>query len=238
LRDLLLGDVDGDGRTDALRKSGGAWRMSSGAAGDWRRLSDASTAPVNEYRLVDLDGDGRDDLFRADGRHFLVSWAATAPWQRLARSGFSTRQLRFGDFDGDGRTDVFSLANGAWSVSYGGTTAWTRLNARLSADLDRLVLADMDGDRRTDVLRASGRDWQVSWGGAGPFRTLQSRALGGSQTLLRLGGTLAADFTGDGRADVLRFAELVQTGVRALQWFQLSDAGTARLIRWSAQNMI
>jgi hypothetical protein len=242
---LGLGDFDGDGKTDVFTSSGGRWHVFSGGVGNAKLLPAGSNIDIRQFRFADFDGDGKTDVFRANGSRFFLSSAGATPWQPLAASRLKLGDLRFGDFDGDGKTDVFSFANGQWSVSNGGVGAWRRLNAKIGSDLGSLLFADFDGDRRTDVARASGGRWQVSSGGTTPWKTLQ---FGRSESLAS--GMLAADFTGDGRADVLQFGKrgatptavctLLAGGDPLLQSFEhyrLSEGGARPLDRWSVNNM-
>ncbi len=224
---LGFGDFDGDGRTDVLVQSGARWMVSHGARGRPRPLPFGSDIPARDYRYGDFDGDRRTDVFRADGRRFFISSGAATGWRPLVASRFRVGGLRFGDFNGDRITDVFSLANGRWSVSDGGTMPWRRLNRRLSSDLDELAFGDFDGDGRTDIARQAGGNWWVSHGGATPWRVLQFRR---GESLSARRGMLVADFTGDGRADILQHGERRTTPLVAC-WAVLN--GTARFQSFS-----
>ena len=56
-------DVDGDGKTDAIRASGGRWVYSPGTAGPWQPLRIDSRS-IDSVAFGDFDGDGTDDIFR------------------------------------------------------------------------------------------------------------------------------------------------------------------------------
>jgi len=65
LTNILLGDFDGDGRTDALAAWLGLWHISKGATEEWVGMGGAGHHPqLMLLRLGDFDGDGKTDLFR------------------------------------------------------------------------------------------------------------------------------------------------------------------------------
>src|SRR5262249_20124590 len=122
---LLLGDFDGDGRTDVVTKKGDSLWVSWGGISDWEPLnpSDDNLARV---RLIDLHvgkfldhppGDQRDDIFLADGTTWFLSSGGSGPFNPVNTSHKRVSDLLFGVFayDGDGKkTDVFGV------VSFGG----------------------------------------------------------------------------------------------------------------------
>src|SRR5690606_27112264 len=62
LAGYLLGDFDGDGRTDLFRVDGTQWQFSSGGTGPWQNLA-SDTTPITDLRVGDFNGDGRTDIF-------------------------------------------------------------------------------------------------------------------------------------------------------------------------------
>ncbi|MCU0308369.1 MAG: hypothetical protein MUE51_11495 [Thermoleophilia bacterium] len=176
--DLVLGDVDADGRCDVLADGPGGVVMSSGGTADQRPVPGLEGARVAEIRVADLTGDGVDDVFRRapDGGWWLIRPGA-AP-EALQSSSAPLSALRLGDFDGDGRADVLGVSGGRWAVSWGGRSTWQRLNARIGGGQERALIADVDGNGIDDVVRLNIRNLtraDVEWSkdGRTPWRTLR-----------------------------------------------------------------
>jgi hypothetical protein len=193
MSEILFGDFDGDGSTDALSTSGGQWRVSRGARKDWERLN-SSSVTLSSLRTGDFDGNGRTDVFRSNGSEWYVSWNGTSPWSWLNTSNVALTSLRFADFNGDGRTDVFRADGSRWFVSWGGTTPWSQLNSS-SFTAVALRFADFNGDGRADVFRSDGSSWYVSWSGTSTWVKLNNSAV-------PLSSLAFGDFDGNGSADV------------------------------------
>ena len=144
------------------------WRVSTVALGRF-------AAPLNEVVLgrfgAPTGAGATSHAFRraTDGQWYLTGLAAPN-WQPAQSSSIPLRKLRFGDFTGDGVTDVLAVQGGRWSISQSATGSWQTLNARLSQDIEPLVIADVDNDHRDDILRfektgATTLTCWVSWGG-------------------------------------------------------------------------
>jgi hypothetical protein len=93
---LRFGDFDGDGVTDVLAVESGHWAISSGAAGNWRRINATLGGPVGGLFIADIDNNNRDDLIRVKYRavpaagasvnetiDWEVSYDGATPWQPL-----------------------------------------------------------------------------------------------------------------------------------------------------------
>lgn len=182
---LLLGDFDGDGRTDVVGiNPSGQLVVSWGGVSDWDILNSnpVPCSSISDMAVGDFDGDGRADIFCADGITWWISYSGNTPFiQAVVEDHTRVANLRFGDFDADGTTDVFGVVNGRftspqWQVRYGikgtrvGLTAWQTLPVSLTtnpASVDGLVVADFDGDGVADVARNDHNDWMISFGGVG-----------------------------------------------------------------------
>ncbi len=209
---LLLGDFNGNGRTDVLFLAREGWYWSLDGVGAWRRVGPAASIPKRRLLVGDFNGDGKSDVFHADGNRWWVSYGSEdgmGAWEYLNTSRHTERDLRIGDFNGDGRSDVFGLADSQWSVSWGGTTRWRRLNRRLSTALNYMAFADFNRDGRTDIARYYPDDasvhyslrgqWRISWGGREEFVDFRDRRD------MPYEDTVVGDFSGDRRADFLRY---------------------------------
>jgi hypothetical protein len=91
----LIGDIDGDGKTDLVvwRASSGTfyWAMSSRAFADGDSRRWGSQAAGDVPRLGDVDGDGRSDL--AVWRASSGTWYWLRSRERYSYSTFGSRQF-------------------------------------------------------------------------------------------------------------------------------------------------
>jgi hypothetical protein len=168
---IALGDVNGDGFTDAVT-AGWRWENSvpcpnrvwindgSGIFTDSGQLLDEGASHVHGLALGDLNGDGHPDLVMGiqdagrSGRVYLNDGNG-----RLVRKsnlgGYSGEKTQLADFDGDGDLDVFmpqsSPANRVWIND--GTGAFTDSGLRLGgySTWDAAV-GDFNQDGKTDIF--------------------------------------------------------------------------------------
>jgi hypothetical protein len=194
--ELLVGDLDGDGRDDVFGSTGTAWRWANPDGGSWSTLATSGT-DLSALHLGDFDGDGVDDVFYASGSAWQWSRSGSASWATLRTS--TVTDVGFGDFDGDGATDVFTTDGSRWSYYPGGSGSAVLL-ASSGVDLADLAFGDFDGDGVTDVFYGSGSQWRYSRSGASSWIDL---ALS-SDTVADLA---FADLDGDGVTDVLSASE-------------------------------
>jgi hypothetical protein len=177
----LLGDFDGDGRTDlALYRAG--WNSTpvylSNGDGTFRFFNYLNPAGMNWIndsgvrRLVgDFNGDGRADVLvsRAGWSSTPVYTASGRGWFTVtnAPSGNAVTNLlndpmaspMVGDFDRDGRADV-ALARAGWnstpvcfSLGNGAfrSTNYLTSTVELNDPSARRIVGDFDGDGRSDI---------------------------------------------------------------------------------------
>ena len=192
--ELLVGDLDGDGRDDVFNSTGSAWRYANPDGGSWTSLA-SSGVSLDQLALVDLDGDGRDDVFRASGSEWSWSRSGTSSWATLKSSSYGLDSVGFGDFNGDGAMDVFTTDGSRWSYHPNGSGAAVSL-ASAGVSIADLAFGDFDGDGVSDVFYADGSRWRWSRSGSASWADLASSSL-------RRSNLAFADVDGDGRTDVL-----------------------------------
>ena len=159
--DLLIGDFDGDSRSDVLWADGRQWRIKHAATGGWSMVSESS-ASSNELRVGDFNGDGKADVLWADGRQWRIKYAATGGWVNVSDSTSPASELLIGDFDGDRKADVLWADGRQWRIKYGATGGWDNVSDS-TAPASELVVGDFafrtaweNGDWKRDVLWATG----------------------------------------------------------------------------------
>lgn len=199
----LLGDFDGDGRTDQLWYGSGvgpdhAWYGTATRAFSGRAVTIGGTyTPL----VGDFGGDGRDDvLWYAPGPTDDFLWTGTADRGFIGRSVSigGAYQPFVGDFDGDRRSDVFWFsATAPDRVWYGTPTGFVGRQVSVNSPYQPVV-SDFDANGTDDVLwygPGAARDylWRGTWS-----RTF----LGVALSVAGVYTPVVGDFGGDGHADV------------------------------------
>ncbi len=220
--EAFSGDFSGDGRTDLAihdrtsgqwfigRSTGTSFTIEQWAAG-------FGTGGAAEETLTgDFTGDGRVDA--AIRNRFTGDWfvgrstgAAFAITQWAARFGTlgDVEEAFVGDFTGDGKADVaiHNRQTGDWFVgrSTGSSFTvepWVSRFGTLGSAVEEVFVGDFTGDGKADVAihnRQTG-DWFIGRSTGTAFTVEQWAAGFGNAGDPE--ETFAADFTGDGKADV------------------------------------
>lgn len=177
---VLVGDVDGDGRSDLIQiRTSGDVELALNRNGVFDPLSVVlvGQAPFDFeggswVGLGDHDGDGRVDLLRVSGPEGRIQWWRSSgegfePAREMGPSGFRMDPfrgwgIRTGDFSGNGRADLLCVtefgeawvmvSTGAGWESHGNWGALGFHDAPLKGRGWTILVADMDGDGRDDLL--------------------------------------------------------------------------------------
>jgi photosystem II stability/assembly factor-like uncharacterized protein len=232
----VLGDYDGDGRTDlaVYRPAGGLWIVAPSASpGVWYTVfwgGGAGDVPVP----ADYDGNGRTDV--------AIYRSADGQWFIKKDSGSSSSVTRFGspahgdvaapaDYDGDGKADVavFRTTTGEWFIRYSSNAreVYSLWGAPSFGDVP--VPRDYDGDGKADVAvyRTSTAEWFIA-----------SSAVPGTAITVAWGAPslqdvpVPGDYDADGKVDIAVYRK--STG----EWFirRSSDGGTTT-VGWGAPSL-
>jgi Right handed beta helix region len=167
LKDVQLGDIDGDGRCDVIKQGlNDSWMISSGAKAEWKLLGNFA-APLAQVHLGRFDPNAPDlnrgirslthAFWRKDsGQWFVTSLNNPTGWTAVGSSSFAFADIRFGDFTGDGVTDVLANEGGHWAISNAARGQWKTLNNTLNDPVKdgNIYIANTDaGDNVDDIYR-------------------------------------------------------------------------------------
>jgi FG-GAP-like repeat len=204
----LVGDFDGDGRSDQFwyapgSAADGLWLTRDGAPVRLKPQVGGTYTPL----VGDFDGDGRSDIFwygpgsAADGLWLATGDGAFAKSTWKVSGAF--RPL-VGDFDGDDRSDIFWYAPGSgrdviWFGRAGGAFV---PSVQLVPGTYAPFTGDFDGDGRSDIFwYAPGSPADAMWfGRAGGTFVTSARSVGGTYQ------PLVGDYDANGMDDIVWYA--------------------------------
>lgn len=231
--DIVLADMNGDGRLDAVAGNSDATSkvyFNNGTAAPFNGVAGADIgADTLSTRVVlavaDCDGDGDLDVAAADQvsalRLTLNNGTATpfagAISTNIGNDATFTNDLAAGDVDGDGDIDLVAAREGADRLYLNnGTTnpfnGVTGVNVGNEADYTwGLALFDFDADGDLDLVTQThiGETNKVfrNNGTAAPFTGVAGMAIGGANAYGWNGRLAMGDVDGDGDTDVLAAME-------------------------------
>lgn len=203
--DVLMADVDGDGRSSALQYRPGPptdrwWHPGPGL---YPSVTDTAVNGVFQPVRGDFDGDGREDVIW----HGLGSAADYIWWSRLGGTVSQPVTLggsfvpSVGDFDGNGVDDVHWYSPGlardaVWYFERGGS--WQSRSAMQDLITGRPMVGDLNGDGLDDLFwYGPGTATDTIWFSQG--RSWTSRGV----TVDGRFDPVVGDATGDGIDDVI-----------------------------------
>jgi FG-GAP-like repeat/Calx-beta domain len=212
--DVALGDLDGDGDTDAFVtnfSSPNRVYLNDGAGVFTNSGQSLGNDPSVGVALGDLDGDGDLDAFVANfhgsatagqpNRVYLNNGAGVFTDSGQSLGNDSSQDLALGDLDGDGDLDAFVANEGPNRIylNDGNGTFTDSGQALGSEQSQRVALGDLDGDGDTDafVTNFSDQPNRVYLNdGAGVF-TDSGQSLGNDSSI----GVAVGDLDADGDLD-------------------------------------
>lgn len=158
IEDLLIRDLDGDGRSEIVINDARRARLVVLRCQDGAVQKDAipTDGQIAGYEVADVDGDGKPELLLVDGRGRLHVRHADgkASGRDAIDLGLGGRGvlLRRGDLDGDGAIDLVACSkNGVrWVTGLGGPPVLSAIEP-LDDNAHSFTLADADGDGRLDL---------------------------------------------------------------------------------------
>lgn len=219
----MVGDVNGDGRSDAVARPWGIWKAALSTGGGFSTPTNwgGPNGGSGHERcfLADMNGDGKADFVRESGSTWYVglSTGTTFPiptkWGKF-RSGISWNDYTplVADVNGDLKADVVGVMNnGEWWVQYsnGSSIATAALwKTSLGADTPNVttkrLVGDVNGDLKADAVAVVNGNWRVAlssgtaFGADASWIPSHGAPVPGVTTT-----TLLADVNRDGSADAI-----------------------------------
>jgi hypothetical protein len=184
IKDLRIGDFDGDGLTDLFHSRGNQWQVWYGSTRAWTPTQ-TSGEPLSRLLFGEFDGVRGTDVVGILGSGWHVSSASTQPWARLnGRLAGTFSNAVAADFDGNGITDIAIGDGQTWRYSRDGRSP---LDVMRNGDrrlpypaLNRLAIGRFDGGMQHKVIsfsltaegtpgnvRYSPGEWLFMWRGPG-----------------------------------------------------------------------
>lgn len=211
-----LGDLDGDGRLDAI-VAGSNGPLVWYAYPHWTRSVLAVRGYTTEGGLAvgDLDRDG--DLDVTVGTVWFENpRRPTAPWRaHRISSGGGSQDVAIGDLDRDGRPDIVLRGDTGSVVTLfkqNKQGAWLRRDLASGIGTQGLALADLDRDKFLDIV-VGGR-WLRNPRGKILSQPWERRSFGSWSPEAALG---IGDLNRDGRPDIVM---TVSEGEGRIAWFE------------------
>ncbi|MBM7568476.1 discoidin domain-containing protein [Paenibacillus sacheonensis] len=223
----LLGDVNGDGKDDAIVFDGATGKWSAalsngngfGAPTVW--ATGHGTGSTNQF-LADENGDGKLDAVAFDGA--TGAWkvalsngngfGASSSW--ITGHGVGSGNQFMADVNGDGRSDsvVYFASNGTWyaALSTGSAfSAYSQWIAGHGVGSSNQFMADVNGDGKQDAIIyiANSGSWFVAPSTGTGFQPYYAWASGHGYGSSK---QLVSDANGDGFADAFVYFNFDQNG--------------------------
>ncbi|MFM7411887.1 MAG: peptidylprolyl isomerase [Planctomycetota bacterium] len=210
-RNAVVGDFDGDGRTDtATQTEAGAWWVTRTTAVGTATPTLWADFPVFQFPTVgDFNADGLDDIAvrNADNGAWRV-FTSTGSAFASSRFGRSNNEVTWGnvlagDFTGDGRDDlVGQRSDGIWVVSASSGTAFSSAFWATFPSSQFGTVGDFNADGRADVAvrNTANGAWRVLLSTGTAFNPVKFGTWATDTTWSNVRG---GDFDGDGRTDLV-----------------------------------
>ncbi|WP_304066965.1 discoidin domain-containing protein [Pedobacter glucosidilyticus] len=213
---FLLGDVNGDGKDDAVSCSEDTWYvgLSTGELFSSPQIWKSSFGGSLKVMLADINGDGKKDAVVVSNTY---EWTVAlsngsgfgVPYILNTSLGNGTTEQFFADYDGDGDDDLFLYANGSWSISLNNNGFLSSASVKKTnfggTSTSRLV-GDINGDAKADLIIyfKSGGVWESALSTGSGFST-SSQWKSNVATDSDVKEVFVRDINGDGKDDAVYY---------------------------------
>ncbi|WP_109299987.1 T9SS type A sorting domain-containing protein [Aquimarina sp. AU474] len=152
---FLIGDFNGDGKSDFFKGNGSSWWISWGGISEWIKLGNSHKTTSSLF-VKDWNRDGIDDLVYKSGDTYTISYFNSNGNFYTGIDNNNTGNIinpdfQIMDFDGDTIPDYFETTGTEWYITYSSTGVRTRINGS-SKLKEQLMFGDLDGDGKTDII--------------------------------------------------------------------------------------
>jgi hypothetical protein len=217
----LIGDFDGDGRSDIIEINGEDYLLTSFSGGDGQ-FYPVYFSPwlgygtgLGAWGVSDVNGDGKDDLQHVWGGDYINTWISNGDGSYYLRSfqpwpgyGTSLGSWATADVNGDGKGDLQHIWGGdyinTWISKGDGTYQMKSFQPwpGYGTSLGEWGTGDVNGDGKDDLQHIWGGDYINTWisEGDGTYQMNSFQPWPGYGT--SLGGWFLGDVDGDGKSDL------------------------------------
>lgn len=230
----LLGDVNGDGKDDAVVFfSNGTWYVATsngnGFNGYSQWVSGHGASSIKQF-LGDVNGDGKDDAIVcfSNGDWYVATsngngFNGYTKW--ISGYGSGSANQFAGDVNGDGKDDaIVFYSNGDWYVAISngnGFNAYSQWIAGHGSGSASQFIGDVNGDAKDDsiVFFASNGSWYTATSNGSGFNGYSQWISGHGNNSAK---QMLADVNGDGKKDAVYFKTDGSTGA---DWYWARSSG-------------
>ncbi|MFC1474459.1 FG-GAP-like repeat-containing protein [bacterium] len=216
-RDLVLGDVDGDGDLDIaygnLGEPNYVWlNDGSGIFTDTLQSIDVGTSDLTKSLILsDVDGDGDPDMIYGNlgEPNYVLLNDGTGDFTDSGQAMGTdvTEDVLTADVDGDGDLDilegVYSVANSLWKNDGAGSFTLTWQSSGYTNDTNSLAAADLDHDGDIDFVAGNNNGLPTVWDNDSTGLFSYVMELEDGCPPLFTNQIHAVDLSGDGAPDVV-----------------------------------
>ncbi|WP_326991012.1 FG-GAP-like repeat-containing protein [Chitinophaga sp. 212800010-3] len=210
----LMGDVNGDGKTDAVYFDPGFGGWHVALANDTGFLapvlwSNGNGVGAAGQLLADVNGDGKEDAiiyFQSGG--LAGSWyvglstgtgfGSFSSW--TGSFGATADQCMAADVNGDGKADAvcFKKSDGSWQVALSGGSSFaagSTWKTGFGTGKEKGFVYDVDRDGKADIVYYDSGEWWVSYSSGSGFGAYHHRWVAGNRPAVPKGNIPAPDAT-------------------------------------------
>ncbi len=225
---LMVGDVTGDGRADAVAMNSqtGEWEVAESKGKSFKsgksRIKNYAVYSTTQL-LGDVNGDGKDDavsFYPDKGEWYVALSRGGGKFENhtlwLTQHGIGSQKQFLGDVDGDKRADavIFFGNEGLWFASISEGNRFSDRNIRYENSWikghgigsSNQLLADVTGDGKADAIVYFGQfgRWYASASTGSSFQRFSQWI---DQHGINSNNQFLGDVNGDNRADAIVFFE-------------------------------